>query len=78
MPNVTVDQRAWLTADKKMVVRDGDPRAAFLYAVPGDVVDSAAAELVGYPPKRPAPDEPKAETPAKPTRKRTGKPKPKD
>jgi predicted flap endonuclease-1-like 5' DNA nuclease len=40
-------QRLYLTADKQTAVAEGDKRAAFLYAVPGDEIPDSAAKLFG-------------------------------
>ena len=40
------DRRLWLTASKLEVVEDGDPRAAFLFAPPGEGI--SAADLARY------------------------------
>ncbi len=40
-------QRLYLTADKKTAVAEGDKRAAFLYAVPGDEIPDSAAKQFG-------------------------------
>jgi hypothetical protein len=66
--------RVWYTADRSHLVPDGDPRAAFLAAGPGDEVPAGvpwadvekAAELV---------IEKAAEPVKKPAAKRTAKPK---
>lgn len=42
----TVTERLYLTADDK-VVREGDPKAAFLYATPGKEVPMADAVRYG-------------------------------
>lgn len=54
--NVTVDRRLWLTADRSRVVEDGDPAAAFLWAVEGREVPHVEAERVGYTPASTASD----------------------
>gem|GEM_PF-6332479 len=42
------DRRLWLTADRKRVVEDGDPAAAFLLAgCAGAVIDDAEADRLG-------------------------------
>lgn len=43
----TAKQRLFLTADKQALVGDGDVRAAFLYAVPGDLIRADDAERFG-------------------------------
>lgn len=40
-------ERLYLTADKGRVVREGDPKAAFLYAALGDEIPENAAEKFG-------------------------------
>lgn len=40
-------ERLYLTADKDRVVREGDPKAAFLYAALGDEIPNSAAERFG-------------------------------
>ncbi|UFX01150.1 hypothetical protein SmedWSM1115_15280 [Sinorhizobium medicae WSM1115] len=40
-------ERLYLTADKKALVGEGDKRASFLYAVPGDEIPADAAEKFG-------------------------------
>jgi hypothetical protein len=71
-------QRLCLTADKKRVVPEGDPKAAFLYATPGDEIPDSAAEMFGLVdgglPKKAA----KTTTETKPAAKRkpSAKPKP--
>lgn len=62
---ITVDRKLWLTHDKTRLVEDGDPAAAFLWAVPGDEVTEAQAREVGYKPaKGRTRDEPEAEAKA--------------
>lgn len=51
MTNVTVNRRLWLTADRDTLVEDGDPRAAYLWAIEGDQVTQEEAERVSYQPK---------------------------
>lgn len=44
--NMIAAQKLFLTADKSELVADGDRRAAFLYAVPGDeIVPEMAAKF---------------------------------
>lgn len=45
--NVIAAQRLYLTADKSALVGEGDERAAFLYASPGDEIPPEAAEKFG-------------------------------
>lgn len=40
-------ERIYLTADRKTAVGEGDSRAAFLYAAPGDEIPEGAAEVLG-------------------------------
>ncbi|MFZ5749095.1 MAG: hypothetical protein ACOY45_15730 [Pseudomonadota bacterium] len=40
-------ERLYLTADRRALVRQGDPAAATLYAVPGDTIPDSAAERFG-------------------------------
>ena len=47
MANMICTQRLYHTADKSKVVAEGDPNAAFLYAVPGDEIPETAVELYG-------------------------------
>lgn len=76
---ITVDRRLFLTADQDRLVDPDDPAAAFLWAGPGDEVEEADAERLGYQPgeekeaeapddKALEPDEDKAE-PEKPKRR---------
>lgn len=44
---VTIDRRLYLTADRKQVVEDGDPRAHWLWAAKGDEVLREEAERLG-------------------------------
>lgn len=44
---IRVDRRLYLTADKKRVVGEGDPGAAFLYAAVGDELNDADARRYG-------------------------------
>lgn len=48
MPNIIVDRRLFLTADKDRLVEPDDPEAAFLWAGEGDEVTEEAAKAVGY------------------------------
>ena len=41
------DERLWLTGDKTEVVKDGDPKAATLYASPGTRIPEEAAVRFG-------------------------------
>lgn len=40
-------ERLYLTADKKKLVGEGDPKAAFLYAAEGDEIPDSAAAMFG-------------------------------
>jgi hypothetical protein len=40
-------ERLYQTADKAELVREGDERAAFLFASPGDEIPASAAEVYG-------------------------------
>lgn len=42
-----VDRKLWLTADRDQVVEEGDSRAAFLFATPGDEVSDTDAKRYG-------------------------------
>lgn len=45
MSREIADRRLWFTADKSELVEEGDPRAAFLAAIPGrEVPDVALAD----------------------------------
>lgn len=44
---VVAEQRLWLTADKDELVPDGDPRARFLFSVPGRAIPYADALRYG-------------------------------
>lgn len=45
------DRRLFLTADRKIIVEEGDTRAAFLFCLPGDYYDEVEAAKFGWPPK---------------------------
>jgi len=45
--NMIAAEKLFLVADKSALVREGDERAAFLYAVPGDEIPADAAEMFG-------------------------------
>ena len=47
--------RLWLTADRSRVVPEGDPAAAFLFAIPGRAVSRAEALRYGLIEDAPAP-----------------------
>lgn len=40
-------ERLYLTADRSRLVREGDPKAAFLYAAAGDEIPASAVEKFG-------------------------------
>lgn len=60
---VVVNEKLWLTEDKDEVVADGDERAKFLLATPGDEISVEDAERYGLlePAKPKAAAKPKAE-----------------
>lgn len=45
--NMIATQKLFLVADRTALVREGDARAAFLFASPGDEITPAAAEQFG-------------------------------
>ncbi len=45
--NMIAAAKLFLVADKSELVAEGDPRAAFLYATPGDEIPAEAAEMFG-------------------------------
>jgi hypothetical protein len=47
MKGLIADRRLWLAADKKTVVEDSDPRAAFLLCAPGQTVSQADCDRLG-------------------------------
>jgi hypothetical protein len=47
-----IDRRLYLAADRRTLVEDGDPRAAFLWAGAGTEVDNPECERVGYKPDK--------------------------
>ena len=49
--STVADRRLWLTSDREQVVEDGDPRAAFLYATPGDEMTDEDVKRYGLAPK---------------------------
>lgn len=61
------EERIWLTADRKAVVSEGHPKAAFLWAAEGDEIPEADAERFGLRDGRiahgPAKPEPLPDTP---------------
>jgi hypothetical protein len=60
VPMVRVESRLWKTADG-MIVPDGDPRAAVLFATAGDEISEAEADELGI-------GKPKAKVTAKATK----------
>jgi hypothetical protein len=46
---VIADRRLFLTLDRKRLVEEGDPRAAFLFVIKGGVYDEAEAKQLGWP-----------------------------
>lgn len=60
----TADRKLWLTADKETVVEDGDPKAAFLLASPGDELSDDDVKRYGIKVKQAAPAEDKQAEPA--------------
>lgn len=53
MANVRVDRRLYLTADRRTLVEEGDPQAAFLWAPDaGFTVTEEEAARVGYQPDK--------------------------
>jgi hypothetical protein len=60
-----IDRKLWLTADKDQVVEDGDPRASFLYATPGDELSDEDVKQYGIKVKAaPKADDKQAPAPA--------------
>lgn len=57
-------EKLWYTADKKSVVPDGDPRAAFLLGLPGRLIGDDEAVRLGLVANEPKPTEEKAAEPA--------------
>jgi len=47
---VIADRRLYLTADRKTLVEEGDPSAAFLFVDKGDYYDEVRAKELGWPP----------------------------
>lgn len=45
--NMIAAEKLFLVADKSELVREGDDRAAFLYATPGDEIPAEMAEQFG-------------------------------
>lgn len=63
-------ERLYLTEKRDRVVREGDARSAFLYAVPGDEIPQSAADKFGLVDGRlPDKSAPKAATKPKPETK---------
>jgi len=52
---VIADRRLYLTADRKTLVEEGDPSAAFLFVKKGDYYDEDEAKRLGWPPAAAAP-----------------------
>jgi hypothetical protein len=46
------DRRLYLTADRKTLVEEGDPSAAFLFVAAGDHLDEDEARRLGWPPPK--------------------------
>ena len=44
------DRRLYLTSDRKRLVEEGDPSAAFLFVKQGDYYDEVEAKRLGWPP----------------------------
>ena len=44
------DRTLYLTADRKTLVEEGDPSAAFLFVKKGDYLDEDEAKRLGWPP----------------------------
>jgi hypothetical protein len=63
---MTLSEKLYLTADRKSVVREGDPSAAFLLGVPGTVISDATAKRLGLlkdnAPNQPVTQDPDVET----------------
>lgn len=51
IPQIRLDRKLWLNADKTAVVEDGDPDSAFLYGVEGTLVPRPEAARLGALPK---------------------------
>jgi len=59
-----IEERLCLTADKKKVVKENDPKAAYLFATPGMTIPDALADKYGLlKKKKDKPDDKKKETP---------------
>lgn len=61
---VTADRKLWLTADRKTVVEDGDPKAAFLFATVGKEISDEDAKRYNVGTKSKAKTEDKQAAPA--------------
>lgn len=49
MQNVTAERRLWETADRKRIVEEADPEAAFLFCAPGQTLAAErASRYVAY------------------------------
>ena len=46
------DRTLYLTADRKTLVEEGDPSAAFLFVKKGDYFDEVEAKRLGWPPAK--------------------------
>lgn len=58
------EERLFLTADKDAVVPESDPRAAFLFAAPGDEISDEDAETFGLAKPKAKPAAKEADPPA--------------
>lgn len=47
MQNVTAERRLWETGDRKKIVEEGDPEAAFLFCAPGQTLAAERAKRYG-------------------------------
>jgi hypothetical protein len=48
---VIADRSLYLTSDRKRLVEEGSPDAAFLFVAPGDYYDERMAKEMGWPPE---------------------------
>lgn len=67
-------ERLFFTADRKRVVAEGDQKAAFLYAAPGDEIPESAAEKFGLVDGRLKGRKPAADKSKAPDNDKSGKP----
>lgn len=70
---VTAKERLYLTADRSAIVKEGDPKAAFLFAAVGQPISNADAErfgLVTTEPTKGTEPEARSVRPSTPTLKR--------